>query len=221
MSQRSRSLAGVVAPVVFGTVIIVLTILQYDFMTGLGWRLIGDTSGVPWPSGLALGPLGALQVANFVLFGLALILFASGLNRGVAEGSKAGPALVAVVGGAMVLAGFKTDPDISGGPQSWHGWIHGIAYLLFVFSLLPAFFFLWWRMRKDPLWRGHGVYTLITGIVMVILFLTPWPASFYFFLVSMLVWVEVMALRLRSLAAGVATESGAKGGAPWRTRATP
>lgn len=221
MSQENRALAGVVAPIMFGIVIVVLTVAQYDFMTGLGWRPVGESSGVPWPSGLALGPLGPLQIANFVLFGLALILFAVGLHRGLAGGSKVGPALLAFVGAAMVFAGFKTDPDISGGPQSWHGWIHGIAYLLFVFSLLPAFFFLWWRMRRDPLWRGHGLFTLITGITMVILFLTPWPLSFYFFLALMLVWVEVVALRLRCLTTGVMAQGGAEGGTSWRTRATP
>lgn len=221
MSQENRALTGVVAPAMFGAVIVFLTVAQYDFMTGLGWRPVGDSSGVPWPSGLALGPLGALQVANFVLFGLALILFAVGLHRGLAGDSKVGPALLAVVGVAMVLAGLKTDPDISGGPQSWHGLIHGIAYLLFVFSLLPSFFFLWWRMRKDPLWRGHGRYTLITGVVMVMLFLTPWSLSFYFFLALMLAWVGVTALRLRSLTANVTAKSGAEGGTPWRTSAMP
>jgi hypothetical protein len=51
----------------------------------------------------------------------------------------------------MMLAGFKTDPDLSGGPQTWHSLIHGLAYFLLVFSLLPAFFLLWWRFRRDPL----------------------------------------------------------------------
>ena len=143
-----------------------------------------------------------MQVVNFVPFGVALIFFAVGLHRGLAGDSKVGPALLAVAGVAMVLAGFKTDPDISAGPQSWHGMIHGFAYLLFVFSLLPAFFFLWWRMRRDPQWLGHGVYTVVTGIYMVILFLTPWPSSFYFFLALMVAWVEVLALRLRSKAGG-------------------
>ncbi len=86
---------------------------------------------------------------------------------------------------------------------------------------MPSLFFLWWRMRKDHPWRGHGLFTLITGISMVILFLTPWSVSFYFFLASMLAWVGVLALRLRSLTAGVAAERGTEGGASWLTRATP
>ena len=190
MSQKCRPLAGIVAPVMFGAVIVVLTLAQYDHMLRLGWHPL-RSSGVPWPSGLALGPFGWLHVANSVVFGTLLVIFALGLHRGVAGGSKVGPALLAVTGAAFVLSGFKTGPDISGGPQSWHGMIHGIAYLLIVFSLLPSLFFLWWRMRKDPPWRGHGLYTLITGITMVILFLTPGSVSFYFFLALMLAWVGV------------------------------
>lgn len=220
MAQRNGALAGLVAPVMFGAVILVLTVAQYDFMVGLGWHPLRD-SGVPWPSGLALGPHGWLHVANSAVVGALLVVFAFGLHRGMAGGSKVGPALLAVTGAAFVLSGFKTDPDISGGPQSWHGMIHGIAYLLIVFSILPTFFFLWRRMRRDPLWRGHGLYTLITGVAMVVLFLTPWSPSFYFFLALMLVWVEVTALRLRSVTAGITAARGTEGGAPWRTRATP
>jgi hypothetical protein len=41
-----------------------LTFAQYGFMRDLGWDPLG-ASDVPWPSGLALGPLGWLQAANF------------------------------------------------------------------------------------------------------------------------------------------------------------
>lgn len=212
MSQENRALVGVVAPAMFGATIVALTVAQYDFLLGLGWRPVGDASGVPWPSGLALGPLGAVQVANFVLFGLALVLFAVGLHRGLAGGSKAGPALLAVAGVAMVLAGFKTDPDTSGGPQTWHGLIHGLAYVLFVFSLLPAFFFLWWRLGRDPLWRGYGLYTLITGVLYALLFFRPEPVAFYLFLALILVWIEVMAIRLRSIVGGASLRQPARVG---------
>lgn len=85
MSQESRALAGMVGPVMFAFIIIILTLLQYDFMVELGWHPV-RSSDVPWLSGLALGPLGWLQVANFVLFGFMLIVFTVGLHRGVARG---------------------------------------------------------------------------------------------------------------------------------------
>lgn len=212
MSQEDRSLAGVIAPVAFGAIVIFLTVVEYDFMASLGWHPV-RSSDVPWPSGLALGPLGWLQVINFVVFSSLLIAFALGLHRGVAAGGRGswvGPALLAVAGVAMVLAGFKTDPDISGGPQTWHGLIHGLAYLLFVFSLLPSFFFLWWRLRRDPLWRGYDLYTLITGVLYVLLFLRSEPVAFYLFLALTLVWIEVMAIRLRSIVGGASLRRAAR-----------
>jgi uncharacterized protein DUF998 len=143
-SQQNGALAGIIGPAVFAFVIVVLTLVQYDFMVGLGWRPVRG-SDVPWPSGLALGPLGWLQVANFVLFGLALIAFAVGLHRGVGRagrGSSVGPALLILAGVAMVLAGFETDPDLSAGLQTWHGLVRSrlLPVRLFVAArfLLPV-----------------------------------------------------------------------------------
>lgn len=119
----------------------------------------------------------------------------------MAGGSKIGPVLLAA-GFAMVLAGFETNPDISDGPQSWYGLIYGLAYLLFVFSLLPVFFVLRRRLRRDLRWRGYDLFTLIMGILFVVLFFVPGAVAFYLFLTLVLVWIEVMALRLRALTVG-------------------
>jgi len=181
--------------VLFAIIVVVLTVAQYGFMVDLGWDPIG-ISDVPWPSGLALGPLGWLQVVNFILFGVALMVFAVELHRGVAarvRGSVIGPVLLVVAGVALVLAAFKTDPSLSGGPQSWHGLVHGLAFLLLVSSLLLSLLFLWWRLGRDPLWRGYDLYTIITTVLYVVLiFLSASQLAFYLFLAVVLVWVEVM-----------------------------
>jgi hypothetical protein len=90
MSQKSRALAGIVAPVMFGAVIVVLTVAQYDHMLRLGWHPF-RSSGMPWPSGLALGPFGWLHVANSIVFGTLLVVFAHGLHRGVAGARRLAP----------------------------------------------------------------------------------------------------------------------------------
>ncbi|HEX2740976.1 MAG TPA: DUF998 domain-containing protein [Rubrobacter sp.] len=201
MSLRNAALAGMIGPAVFAFVAAVLTVAQYGFMVRLGWDPIG-ASDVPWPSGLALGPFGWLQVLNFVFFGLTLIVFALGLHRGVASGSWISPALLVVAGIGLVLAGFKTDPYLSEGPQTWHGWIHLLAFILLVLSLLLSLFFWWWRLRRDPRWRGYDLYTLITAILyLALLFVSVWQWGFYLFLAVILTWIEVMAIRLRSVAA--------------------
>jgi len=132
------------------------------------------------------------------------LFFAVGLRCGVAarvRASVAGPALLVVAGVALVLAAFKTDASLSGGPQTWHGLIHGLAFLTLVASLLLSLLFLWWRLRRDPLWRGYGLYTLITAVLyLALLFLSASQWAFYLFLALVLVWIEVMAVRLRSIA---------------------
>jgi Protein of unknown function (DUF998) len=198
VSRRNAALAAMIGPAVFVLVLVVLTLMQYDFMVETGW---------PWPSGLALGTLGWLQVLNFVFFGLTMIAFAVGLHRSVAVGGRmswVGPILFIVAGVAMVLLGFKVDnPSFT--PQTWHGWIHGLSFFLFLYALIPAFFFLGWRMRKDSLWRGYDLYTLITGVLYVVVSIfflgTQW--GIFLLVAVIVVWMEITATRLRSLAAGV------------------
>jgi hypothetical protein len=203
--------AGLIGPIVFGVMITILTLLEYDFLLGLGWDPI-YSSDVPWPSALALGPYGYLQVANFVFFGGCLISFGLGLQRGVRAGGRTswvGPALVIIAGIAMLLLGFKADPRTSGLPQSWHGWIHALAFFVVALAILAAYFVLWRRLRRDSLWSGYGSYTLISGVLCTILLfmsftdlIIPGQVAFYLFLVVMLAWIEVIAIRLRSIAMG-------------------
>src|SRR3712207_7329654 len=60
MSLRNAALAGMIGPAVFALIVVVLTLAQYRFLVRIGWDPVG-VSEVPWPSGLALGPLGWLQ----------------------------------------------------------------------------------------------------------------------------------------------------------------
>ncbi len=194
---RAAAVAGMAGPVIFAATLLGLTLVQYDFMLGLGWRPVGDPAGA-WPSGLALGPYGWAQVANFVLSGTLLVVFSAGLHFGATggRGSRAGPALLFIAGAAMALMSFKTDPPIqSTGPRTLHNLIHDLAFALFVLALLPAFFFLWRRFREDALWQAQARYTLITGVLATLLLLLP-GVAYYLFLAVVLVWFEIMAVRL-------------------------
>lgn len=199
MTTRRAAVAGMLAPIMFSLLVVILTLLQHEFLLGLGWHPI-QSSDVPWPSALALGPYGWLQVANFVLFGLLLIVFAVGLHRDIVGGkwAKAGPLLLITAGIALVLCGFKTDPHLANGPQTIQGWIHGLAFFLLVGSIIPAFFVMWRRLQKDSRWRGYDWYTLISGVLALFAFFLP-GVGFYFFLAVILTWIEVMAMRLWSL----------------------
>src|SRR5215208_5819656 len=76
---KLASLAGTIGSVLFGGVLIALSVLEYDFMLGIGWRPVANPAGA-WPSGLALGPYGAAQVANFLVSGLLLVFFSLGVH---------------------------------------------------------------------------------------------------------------------------------------------
>ena len=208
VSIRGAALAGLVGATVFAVVVVFLTLVEYGFMLRLGWNPLGS-SDVPWPSGLALGSLGWLQVLNFAFFGLTLIFFALGLHRGVAPSGRlswVGPTLLVVAGVALVLAAFKTDAHLMQGPQTWHGAIHFVAFLLLALSFLLSLFFWWRRLRGDPSWRGYALYTIITALLFIVLLLASiWQWGFYLFLANVLIWIELMALRLRSVAETAST----------------
>ena len=194
MTVRVAAVAGMVGPALFATILLVLTVVNYDFMLGIGWRPLRDPAGA-WPSGLTLGPHGWAQVLNFLISGLLLAVFAVGLHLGTTGGSRVGPALLFVAGVAMALMGFETDPIQRTGPRTLHGLVHDLAFVVFVLALLPAFFFLWQRLRKDALWRGHARYTLVTGVLATLLLLLP-GVAYYLFITAVLAWFEVTAARL-------------------------
>ncbi|MBA3793546.1 MAG: DUF998 domain-containing protein [Rubrobacter sp.] len=181
-------------PAIFAAVLAALTALQYDFMRGIGWKPLEDPAGA-WPSGLALGPIGWLLDAAFVISGILLMVFAAGLHRGVRRGSKAGPALLLLSGAAMTLLAFETDPIRRTGPRSPHGLVHDAAFVIFALSLLLSLFFLWRRMARDPHWYDHARLTLATAPVCAACLVLP-GVFYYLFLAATLLWIEVTALRL-------------------------
>jgi hypothetical protein len=196
MIITAAAIAGMIGPVLFGTILLGLSVLEYDFMLGIGWRPVADPAGA-WPSGLALGPYGPAQVSNFVVSGLLLAFFSLGLHLGARDGhgSPLGPALLFVAGTALTLMSFETDPIRRIGPRSLHGLIHDAAYVIFVLAFLAALFSLWRRFEADPRWRAHARYTLATGTVAVLLLLLP-GVAYYLFIVTLLIWIEVSAILL-------------------------
>jgi uncharacterized membrane protein YidH (DUF202 family) len=196
VTVRAAALAGMVGPVLFAATLLALSVIQYHFMLKIGWRPLANPAGA-WPSGLALGPYGWIQTANFILSGVLLMLFAAGLHLETknCRGSRMGSVSLFVAGAAMALMGFDTDPIRRTGPRTPHGLIHDLAFALFVVALLAALFLLWWRFREDAPWRDRAHYTLATGVVAALLLLLP-GVAYYLFIGVVLVWFEATALRL-------------------------
>jgi hypothetical protein len=197
---RAAAISGLVGPILFSGTLAALSVLQYDFMIGIGWRPIRDPAGA-WPSGLALGPYGWAQDASFAISGALLAIFALGLRQGTGERSRVGTVLLFVAGAAMTFMAFATDPIRRTSSRTLHGWVHDAAFAVFVLALVLALFCLWFGMREDPLWRGHARYTLVTATCATFLLFLP-GAAYYLFLAVVLVWLELTAMRLWRLPSG-------------------
>ncbi len=165
MGKRGSALlvaAGVLGPVLFWLVVII------DGATKPGYDARRH-----FISELALGERGWVQSTNFIVVGVLTIAFAAGLRRLFPTGRASifGPLLVGFVGLGLAASGvFRTDPanypvkaDAAQGTTS--GAIHGLAFVVVVGSVIAACFVLARRFRQEPTWRGYGMYSVITGIL--------------------------------------------------------
>ncbi len=201
MSERQRirlaALAGIAGPLLLGGVITILTILERDFMLSIGWKF---SAPLDWPSGLSLGPLGWIMILTFLLSGLLILIFASGLRLSLPHTR---PALIATwlliaAGFGMIGLASPTDKTIRTTPATWHGRLHDASFSVIGFTLMPAMIFLGYVFFKEKHWKNLALYTCITVMLAVPTFWLKGPA-FYFFLAAILVWSEVIAVRFRSL----------------------
>ena len=126
---RLAAVAGMIGPLLFGSVLLVLTVIEDDFMRSLGWEPLSVTTSV-WPSGLALGPFGYVMTAAFLVNGLVVGLFALGLSQTLpgTTSSRAAATLLLLAGLAMMGLAFTTDATIRKTPITWHGKIHDLSF---------------------------------------------------------------------------------------------
>lgn len=199
---RLAVIAGILGPLLLGGVITILTIVQHEFMSSIGWRL---DAPLDWPSGLALGPYGWIMTATFLLSGLLIILFASGLRLRLPSGRLARIATTLLIAAGYGMIGLisptdKTiDKELYGMPATWHGRLHDSSFVIIGITLMPAMLLLGYLFRNDQNWKNLAIYTWITVALAVPTF---WMKgfAFYIFLFAILVWCEVVVLRLKRLA---------------------
>jgi hypothetical membrane protein len=158
---------GMIGPALFVVVLLIEGATRPGYSA---WRNFG--------SQLALSNQGWEQVANFLMCGLLCTGFAAGLRRalGGGKGSVAGPVALAIFGTALILAGiFITDPGAGyplGVPTpaspTPHGAVHALAGLFTFVSLGVGCFALARRFAGNARWRGWALYSILTGIVVVL-----------------------------------------------------
>ena len=160
-------------------------------------------------SSLSLTPIGWIQSIGFLVIGLLTEGFVVGLLFSIRRGRgfALGMAVLVFAGfGLLLLGAFRTDPV--GTSHTIEGMIHSVAAAI-VFWLFPAACLLITpSLRGDPYWKGLYVYSVVTGVFILLLLITllwlpihlNWFGLYERILVaSMMIWVEVMAIWLLRL----------------------
>jgi len=162
--RKAAVLAGTIGPILFGGVLIILTLMEFDFMRSLGWEPLG-LSNTDWPSGLALGPHGHIMTAAFLINGLFVIFFAVGLPQALPSSrpSRAASILLLLAGVAMMGLASTTDPTIRTTPATLHGRIHDGCFVALGMTLFPSMLLFGWTFRRVRPWRSLSTYTWPAG----------------------------------------------------------
>ena len=142
------------------------------------------------------------QVATFVITGLLIVVLAVAVRDQLPRRRVSGFAVVllALLGVALILAAFRVDvPMLSGGsPATWHGWVHGIAFLLIIALGVLAPLTMALTVCGDPCWRPIAVVSVVaSALFAVFLFLPLGNATFLLAIVTVFAWIASVAVRLR------------------------
>lgn len=184
---------GMSGPALFAVVVTVLTVAEADFMRSIGWDPVRTV--LDWPSGLALGPYGWLMTVTFFICGAMMAFFAYGLKLALKE--NLATTMMIIAGFAMMGLIFTTDSTLDPAPRTWHGLLHDTFFAALGFTLMPGMLLLGCVFQRNEQWKNLSIYTWGTLALVVPTFWLK-GAAFYVFLLAILVWSEVIALRLRA-----------------------
>jgi hypothetical membrane protein len=196
-SSRPLLVAGAIAGPLFLAVVLAQAYARAGF----------DPARHPLSS-LALGDLGWLQIANFVVCGALTLAGAFGLRRALSPGraSTWGPRLLGLGGAALIVAGvFPTDP-INGYPVgvadtvTWHGIIHSMAPAVAGIAGLAAYVVFARRFAADRE-RGWLAWSIVAPVALLATDAVAFAAAdFRAMLVGQLIgsaWTTSVYLKLR------------------------
>lgn len=169
------------------------TLLRAGLIAGPFFLLVAITQGLTRNgfdlshqpiSFLSLGDLGWLQIANFVLTGCLVLLFAAGVRKALRgqAGGTFGPIGLIGLGLGMMIAGlFPPDPAFgypAGTPDglpahiTYHSSLHSLGFMLsFLFFVLTALVFMREDIRQKR-WLSVG-YTLVSAAGALVLAMMP------------------------------------------------
>jgi MFS family permease len=206
VTTRRLALVGLIGPVLFAALVVLVTAIEWDFLHDLGWNAAPFASpDVPWPSSAALGDSGALLVLGFLALGASILALAGALFRLLGRRRRVGPALLVLLALGAVCTAFRTDYGSAGGggPETWNGFVHALGFTILVVVSIPAMLVLGARFRRDKRWRQVAWYSFGAALIAVAS-LAGFLAGggnlfFYAFLADVLAWLTLVAARALSL----------------------
>jgi hypothetical membrane protein len=158
-AHRLGAWAGVIGSVLFVGVFTIEGLLRPGY----------DTASM-YISALSIGPRGWIQVANFMVVGLLIVLFARGVAAEFGKTAPIGVTLLTLIGISLFASGpLVMDPaTVPFMQMSLHSQLHYLFGAI-VFSLAPASCFAFFaRFGRIRTWRALRWWTLGLGIVMVV-----------------------------------------------------
>lgn len=200
-NRRLYALCGVVAPIFF----VLMVQVEHLLIPSFSWMTQQTSDMGAWA---LYGSYAILQNVNFVIFGILVIAFAVGFRRRVV-GSRAIAIPLGLFGVAFFLLGIFPDQ-----PMPWPGVAHDLISWVGGVSLLLAQFYAWRKLRHPSTDEGAGwtriaafsLVCFVAGLALLIVFITfGQPGSSVTGIlqsasaVPLLIWLEVMALRLLRL----------------------
>lgn len=196
----------------------------------IGFTLAWIAFGAAWPGydpradyiselAAAGAPLAVPMVGAFLLLGALTLLHAAGLWRGLGPGAAA--AVVAgCVGfhGAATIASGLARCDRGCGGDSLANRLHTLVTYAGLGVLVLGVLALPWAVGRDPRWRGYRLYSWLTGLLAIAIFLRGF-ASFggvglgqRLFISLLFLWLVLVAARLHRVGATAAQAMGGDGG---------
>ena len=195
---------GVVAGAVFEAAVLVQGLTRH------GFSIAHDDASL-----LGNGPLGWIQIAAFLVSGLATIAFAVGARRALAgrAGGTWGPRLIGIYGAGLMAAGMlRADPADGFGPGapagravhiSWHAAGHLVSASIGFLALIAACL-VFARYFSSQWQRGLAWYSRITGLIFLAGFAGVASGSssiavvlpFYAAVLAAFTWMAVVAVHV-------------------------
>jgi len=198
--QKTAARAGILAPILFTILVAVESLLRPGYS-----QIYNNVSD------LGIGSYAIIQNANFIVFGILLIVFAIGFGDSLPSTQKTSKQLAWLItifaigimfaGITLLLIGaFSEDPMLAA---------HALASFVAFFAIIGAQLLTWRALKEsnEATWERYGRYSLVSGLLSLLLLVAfSYTSSVAYhgateraFIAVWMIWIIVSGLKLVSL----------------------